>query len=289
VACAAALRTPLQGLCLSIGGDLPIGAGLSSSAALEIALAMALYERTGTDVDQRALAALGARAEHDYIGIRSGVMDQLICVLAKTGNALLIDCRSLDATPVRLPDGADIVVCDTGVRHALATSAYNDRRASCERGVRILRESGMEITALRDLSPQDFERVEQRLPAVVRERCRHVVYENARTLEASVALRDADLARVGALLNESHDSLARLYDVSSPELDEVVYAARSVDGVYGARMTGAGFGGSAIALIRPAAFDRVRAVLRERYYEPRGLQPAVFRVRPVAGARQVRF
>jgi galactokinase len=289
VAYASATQTPLQGLCLSIGGDLPIGAGLASSAALEIALAMALYERTCADIEQRVLAAIGTRAEHDYVGIRSGVMDQLVCVLAKTGNALLIDCRSLEATAVPLPDAAGIVVCDTRVKHALAASAYNDRRASCELGVHILRESGMEIIALRDVSPQEFERVQQRLPTVVRERCRHVVYENARTLDASAALRAGDLVRTGALLNDSHDSLARLYQVSSAELDEVVYIARSVDGVYGARMTGAGFGGSAIALIQPQAFDCLRNALRERYYEPRGLEPGVFGVKAVAGAHKIAF
>ena len=288
VAAAVQSEIPLhRGARISIGGDLPLGAGLSSSAALELAVALALYRLAGIDPDPHRIAAAGSRAEHEYAGIRSGVMDQLVCALGVAGAALFIDCRSLETTPVALPAGAAIAVCDTLVKHALASSEYNARRAACEEGVRILRERGAEIRALRDLSVAAFEKDASLLPSPIRERCRHVVNENERVEAMVRAIAAGDLIRAGRLLDESHASLRDLYQVSSPELDAVVEAARTVEGVYGARMTGGGFGGAAIALLEPSAVEALTAKLDSAYYGPRGLQCAVFPVNAVAGASAV--
>ncbi len=288
VAAVVSAQSPLGGgACLSISGDLPIGAGLSSSAALELSVGLALYALTGATVDARRLATAGASAEHDYVGIRSGVMDQLICALGVSGNALLIDCRSLETTPIPLPPNVTIAVCDTGVKHALASSEYNDRRAACERGVEILRQRGMNITALRDLSVDEFERVQQLLPSPIRERCRHVVFENQRTLDAARAIAAGNLQKAGELFNASHRSLKELYEVSSPELDRIVEVAQNVPGVYGARMTGGGFGGAAIAMLRPDAFGELCSRLDELYYRMQNMLAAVFAVRAVDGASEI--
>lgn len=272
---------------LTIAGDLPLGAGLSSSASLELAVAFSLYSRAGVRPDPRRAAAAGRRAEHDFVGIRSGVMDQLVCALGEPDSALFIDCRSLEATPIALPAGVTIAVCDTGIKHALASSQYNERRAACERGVQLLQQHGLDIRALRDVDVHEFARMQHILPQPIRNRCRHVVFENQRTLDAVRALAGADIREFGRLMVQSHESLRDLYEVSSPELDQIVDTALKVSGVYGARMTGGGFGGAAIALLEPGAFSALRIALERAYYVPRGIAPAVFAVRASAGASAV--
>ena len=276
-----------SGCSMSIGGDLPIGAGLSSSASLELAVGLAFFDLARVRPEPRRLAAAGARAEQEFVGVRSGVMDQLICALGRPECALLIDCRSLEARAVRLPSHLAVAVCDTGVKHALASSAYNDRRAGCEQGVRILREHGLSIQALRDVTVAQFEQAGQVLPSPIRERCRHVVEENQRTLDAVLAIERGDLAALGDLLNASHRSLRDLYEVSSPELDRVAGIAQSVPGVYGARMTGGGFGGAAVAVLQPQAFPALHRALEREYYRPAGIAPAAFLVRAVGGAAEL--
>ena len=280
-------RNIAHGGAISIGGDLPLGAGISSSAALELAIGLAVYDLAGENPQPRQLAAAGATAEHDYVGIRSGVMDQLICALGQPEHVLLIDCRSLEVEPVRLPRGVSIAVCDTRVKHALAGSAYNERRAACERGVEILRSNGLNIRSLRDVTVEQFVTVQRHLPHPVLERCRHVIEENHRTLEAVDALASGDLQRLGALLNESHRSLRDLYQVSCPELDRVADLAQQTRGVYGARMTGGGFGGCVVAILEPEYVDDLRARLVEGYYAPAGLEPSVWIVRASGGASPV--
>ena len=276
-----------HGGAITIGGDLPLGAGLSSSAALELAVGLAVYELAGERPQPRQLAAAGAAAEHEYVGIRSGVMDQLICALGQTDHALLIDCRSLEIAPVPLPHDVAVAVCDTRVKHALAGSAYNERRAACEQGVKILRAQGLNIQSLRDVSVEQFAVVQQHLPHPVRERCRHVIKENQRTLEAVDALTRGDLQRLGTLLNESHYSLRDLYEVSCPELDRVAEIAQQTPGVYGARMTGGGFGGCVVAVLKPDHVEDLRARLFDGYYAPASLEQAVFVVRACGGASSV--
>lgn len=276
-----------HGGAITIGGDLPLGAGLSSSAALELAVGLAVYELAGERPQPRRLAAAGATAEHEYVGIRSGVMDQLICALGQPGHALLIDCRSLQIAPVPLPHDVVIAVCDTRVKHALAGSAYNERRAACEQGVKILRAQDLNIQSLRDVTVGQFADVQGHLSYPVRERCGHVIEENQRTLEAVDALARGDLHRLGALLNESHRSLRDLYEVSCLELDCVAEIAQQTPGVYGARMTGGGFGGCVVAVLEPGHVDELRARLYDGYYAPAGLEQAVSAVRASGGASPV--
>ena len=254
-------EAPLHtGLDLRIESDLPMGAGLSSSASFELALAMALFASRGDEPEPHRLAAIGRRAEHDFVGIRSGVMDQLVCALAQAGSALFIDCRTLVTQPIAMPAGVRVAILDSGEKHALASSGYNERRAACERGVQLLQKAGLDIQALRDVTPETFDAYADVLPSPVRERCRHVVEENRRTLDAVAALTSGDLAHFGQLMYASHESLRSLYEVSTPKLDALVEAASAIEGVYGARMTGGGFGGSAVVLCTPEATDAVRAI-----------------------------
>ncbi len=254
-------EAPLHtGLDLRIESDLPMGAGLSSSASLELALAMALFASQGGVPELHRLAAIGRRAEHDFVGIRSGVMDQLVCALGQEGCALFIDCRTLAAQPVAMPAGVCVAILDSGEKHALASSEYNERRAACEKGVKLLRAAGLDIQALRDVTPEMFEQYRSALPSPVRERCRHVVEENRRTLDAVTALTAGDLPHFGQLMYASHESLRSLYEVSTPKLDALVEAASAIDGVYGARMTGGGFGGSVVVLCTSEAAKAVGAI-----------------------------
>jgi galactokinase len=252
----------LDGADLLIDGDLPIGAGLSSSASLELGVILALQAVFDRPVDRTALARLGQRVENEVIGLRSGIMDQLAIACGRAGHAVLIDCRSLDADPVPLPDDVRVLVLDTHAPRTLAGSAYNDRRAECESAARALR-----LRALRDATP---ELVSEGLTGVERRRARHVVNENARVLSAVDALRTGDLGAFGALMTDSHASLRDDYEVSSPELEAIVAIALETGGVLGARLTGAGFGGCAVALVQAAEATRAAGTIARRYREATG-------------------
>ncbi len=238
-----------------VSGDVPIASGLSSSAATEMATVMAFSAASGQSIDGVRAAQLSQRAENEFVGVNCGIMDQFISSLGKAGHALLIDCRSLEYELAPLPAGVTVLVVDTTAPRTLAGSAYNQRRRECEEGARLLG-----ARSLRDVSVQAFERQRDELPAVVARRCAHVIHENQRVLDAVAALRRNDLSTFGALMNQSHDSLRDLYEVSSAELDAVVDIARGAPGVHGARMTGAGFGGCAIALVN----DNAAAALADR-------------------------
>ncbi len=241
----------LRGADLLISSDVPHGAGLSSSAALEISVGLALSEVSGQTVDKVTLALAGQSAEHEFVGANVGIMDQFISAMGKRGHALLIDCRSLESEQIPFaPGDLAVAICNTNVKHELASSEYNARRAECEKGVEILREFLPGITQLRDVSVADFERYESNLPEVIRKRCRHVVTEIARTLNAAEALKKDDFAEFGHLMCLSHESLRDDYEVSCKELDLLVEIARSCAGVLGARMTGGGFGGSTVNLVK---------------------------------------
>jgi galactokinase len=237
----------LGGFDTAIASTVPIGAGVSSSAALEVSLLRALRRAFGLVLDDVALALVGHRAEHDFVGARVGVMDQMAASLADQTTALFLDTRSLAYERVPIPDAAELLVIDSGVAHAHASGGYNTRRAECERACALLG-----VTQLRDLALDDLPRV-MRLPEPLGRRARHVVTENARVLAAVEALRHADLPALGALLDASHASLRDDYEVSCEELDVATATARS-HGALGARMTGGGFGGCAIAL-RPRTAD----------------------------------
>ncbi len=273
---------------LMISSDVLPGSGLSSSAALEVASGLALTRVAGEDVDPVQLALAGQQAEHIYVGSKCGIMDQLVSVLGRRGHALLIDCRTLEATPVPLDtNDVSVVVCDSMVRHELASSEYNVRRAECERGVELLREKLPDTAELRDVTLVAFKQHEAILPEPIRRRCRHVVTENERTLRAAASLRAGDLDEVGWLMNRSHESLREDYEVSSPELDALVEIARGCAGVLGSRMTGGGFGGSTVSLVRRDALEEVTRTISAAYEERTGIAPKVFITEPGDGMQEV--
>ena len=226
----------------AIASDLADGAGLSSSAALEVAAARVFASMAGLELDADAMARAGHRAENDWVGVKSGIMDQLICATARSGHARLIDCRDLTGRHIPIPGRAAVVLLDTSTRRQLVDSKYNERRASCEAaarqlGVGHLRDATLEALAASDLTPD------------VAMRARHVVSENMRTVAAAEALTAGDLSEAGRLMNESHDSLRDDFEVSSPALDAMARAAQRAPGCFGARQTGGGFAGSCVALV----------------------------------------
>ena len=276
----------LRGADLMLVSDVPEGAGLSSSAALEVSAGLALASISGAEVDRVTLALAGQQAEHTYVGTMCGIMDQFVAALGREGHALLIDCRTLEASPVPLDTSrVCVAITDTNVKHELSGSEYNARRAECEEGVRLLRQFLPGIEQLRDVSVEEFERHAAELPEVVRRRCRHVVTEDARTLAAVEALRRGDLAEVGRLMRLSHESLRDDYEVSCPELDLLAETAWGVEGVLGSRMTGGGFGGSTVSLVRRERLAEFRAAL-EGPYEARFGHPPTFYVSDAGGGAE---
>lgn len=278
----------LQGADIMILSDVPTGAGLSSSAALEVSVGLALASVSGQDVEKIRLALAGQRAEHEYVGTKCGIMDQFIAALGQKGHALLIDCRSLTATPVPLDTTQTrVVICDTGVQHELSSSEYNTRRQECERGVEILQEVLPGIRALRDVSVADFNRYQETLPEPVRRRCRHVVTENERTLQAVEALRRNDLKELGRLMELSHRSLRDDYEVSCAELNLLVEIAGNFQGCLGARMTGGGFGGSTVNLVRRDALEEFQDVISKEYFRVTNIGTKIYVSDAGDGAREV--
>jgi galactokinase len=262
-----------------LAGDVPRGAGLSSSAALELAVARALADASSLPWDAPRMARLAQRAENDWVGVQCGIMDQMISAAARAGHALLLDCRTLEMRHVPVPDGAAVVVLDTATRRTLVGSAYNERRAQCEAAAAFFG-----VRALRDVDEATFAARAGGLDEVTRRRARHVVTENARTVAAADALARGDLAEVGRLMDASHASLRDDFEVSRRELDLIVELARAHDGCYGARMTGAGFGGCAVALTDARAADSLAADVARDYHERTGLEPSVYVCTPSGGA-----
>ncbi|HUO79522.1 MAG TPA: galactokinase [Steroidobacteraceae bacterium] len=283
---------PLGGADLLVLGEVPLGAGLGSSAALAVAVGGALASIAGRSLDRLTLAQLSQRAENDYAGTRCGIMDPFVALFGRAGHALCLDCRSLEYRAVPLEAGppraagaaARILVCDTGVRHRLAGGEYNRRREECERGVAALARTDPSIRSLRDVSAELLERRGPDLDAVVLRRCRHVLAENARVLAAAQALEAGDPGRAGQLLCESHRSLRDDYEVSCDELDLMVELALDCDGVYGARLSGGGFGGCTVNLVRADAVARCRATITERYRRATGHAPDTYLCTAVDGA-----
>jgi len=280
----------LRGFRGVIDGDVPVGAGLSSSAACEVASALALLvaARPETEPGPAAavaeahgltgerLALLCQAAEH-RVGVRCGIMDQFISVHGRAGHAVVLDCRDLSHRPVPLPaEEAAVVVIDSGVQRKLTAGAYNERRSQCEDGAARLGEFDPAVESLRDVSLDLFQAHADALPETVRRRCRHVVTENARVVESVEALEAGEVERFGELVNASHDSLRDDYEVSGPELDLLVTIAREVDGVLGSRLTGAGFGGCTVSLVRPDAVETLRQAVLARYPAETSLQPRVW-------------
>jgi galactokinase len=273
----------LRGLDLAFTGDVPAGAGLSSSAALEVALAAAFAAASDLSLDRRELALLAQRAENGFVGVQCGIMDQLTAVFGQEDHALLIDCRSLQIEPLPLMlegSGAAIVIVDSAVRRSLADSAYNERRRECAEAA-----AALGATALRDVTPDGLESRRRDLPEAIYRRARHVVREETRVAAAAGALRRGDLEALGRLLYESHESLRDDFDVSCTETDLLVDLAASVEGVLGARLTGAGFGGCTVNLVREEALEAFQRQVVDAYRERTGLPARMHLVRAAGGLR----
>jgi galactokinase len=287
----------LRGADLTIQSSVPIGAGLSSSAAIEVATGYAMLETAGQTVDsslrisawtprahgdsQRGidrigLAKLCQQAENEFVGMRCGIMDQFTSCCGQAGTALMLDCRSLEYRLLPLPEDVRLVICNTMVKHELGSSEYNTRRAECEAGVQHFAKLLPDIQALRDVTVNDLVRCGHDLNEVIYKRCRHVITENARVMEATVGLERGDLDAFGDLMAQSHRSLRDDYEVSCAELDTMVDLATRIEGVFGARMTGGGFGGCTINLVKADSVAEFKRTVARGYEQATGLAPEIF-------------
>ncbi|MGA2504328.1 MAG: galactokinase [Anaerolineales bacterium] len=279
---AARLGTP--GMDAVFASQVPRGAGLSSSASVEMAFGVAWKKLGGWSIPPIQMAQICLKAETQYVGVNCGIMDQFTTACGIKDRLLYLDCRSLEWRPLRLPDKTVIVIADTTVRRSLTDTSYNDRHSSCEEAVRIFQEALPGIYALRDVSQEQFQRYSDQLPPVVAKRARHVVEEIARTERAVGLLEKNDAAGFGELMNLCHASLRDLYEVSCPELDTMAALARSLPGCYGARLTGGGFGGCTVNLVAAPLAGNFAAQLSADYEKATGLHPEVFICRAVDGA-----
>ena len=274
----------LKGADLLVDSDVPMGAGLSSSAALEVSVGHALLRLAGAPVETIELAKLCQRAENEFVGMRCGIMDQYIACRGVAGHALLIDCRSLEARPVAVPDEARIVVANSMVHHALAGGGqYNARREACEAGVAALKARLPSIRALRDVEMADLDAHRGLLTDLVYRRCKHVVAENARVLAAEAAFASGDLNEAGRLMNASHVSMRDDYEISCAEVDTLVSRAQMLPGVYGSRMTGGGFGGCTVSLVEAERAQAIMGRIKDDYRAATGLEAVIFACSPGAG------
>ena len=274
----------IRGANLLIESEVPMGAGLSSSAAIEVATALALAEQSGASPDRVQLARLCQKAENDFVGARVGIMDQFISLHGQKDHALLLDCRALSFESLAIPDSVKLVISNTMVKHELAFGEYNRRRADCEEAVRRLAGVLPGIRALRDVSLEQLETHRGVLSDVIYKRALHIVTENARVLDAADALRAGDIERFGKRMAESHRSLRDLYEVSCMELDLMVDLAYQQKGVYGARMTGGGFGGATINLVDSRYAGEFKEKIAKAYQKETGLIPQIYICKPAEGA-----
>ena len=277
----------LVGANLLISGDIPLGAGLSSSAAIEVAFGFALLKQSGLTVDLTELARLCQKAENEFVGAHVGIMDQFVSCHGRASHGLLLDCRSLEYKLVKLSSNIQLVICNTMVKHEIGSSQYNVRRAECEQGVRTLREVLPGIRALRDVTLTQLETHRTLLNPTVYSRCRHVITENDRVQSAVRALESRNVHALGSLMHESHRSLRDGYEVSCKELDLIVEIASAQPGVIGARMTGGGFGGCTINLVESPAVESFKQNVAAKYRTQTGLKPEIH-VSPAAnGVQQI--
>jgi galactokinase len=277
----------LRGANLYIASDVPLGAGLSSSAAVEVATGYALLSNSEQAIDRTRLAKICQRAENEFVGARVGIMDQFVSCQGQAGHALLLDCRSLEYRALRLPARMHLVICNTMVKHKLQGSEYNDRRSECEEAVRRLAKILPSIRSLRDVTLQQLTQHRAQLSETLYKRCRHVITENERVRKAADALESGETGVLNELMAESHHSLRDDYQVSSRELDIMVEIARRQAGVYGARMTGGGFGGCTINLVDASHSSEFRKKVSAEYHAATGLQPDVYICEASQGAESV--
>ena len=277
----------LKGADILIDSTVPIGAGLSSSAALEVVTGFALLRTAGQAIDLVKLARLCQRAENEFVGARVGIMDQFVACLGEEAHCLMIDCRSLQYKKLPVPMETGLVICNTMVKHELAASEYNRRRAECEEGVTLLSQYLSGIRSLRDVSPSQFQQYSGKLPETVRKRCRHVISEIQRTEDAATALERHDLTAFGELMKQSHNSLRDDFEVSCRELDVMVEIALQQESVYGGRMTGGGFGGCTVNLVKNEAIPRFLANVSAAYEREIGIKPEIYVTRAASGVGEV--
>lgn len=262
-----------------LAGDVPLGAGLSSSAALELATARTFAAVSNLNWSPPEMARLAQKAENHWVGVNCGIMDQMISAAGVAGHALLIDCRSLETTPAPLPVETVVVVMDTGTRRGLVDSAYNERRAQCEEAARYFG-----VPALRDVDLNTFQNRAAEMPPLTRRRARHVITENQRTLQAVEAMQRDDASLLGELMQASHISLRDDFEVSRRELDLMVELALRQPGCYGARMTGGGFGGCAVALVDSTVVPVFVKTVEQEYHSAAGISPRLYVCEATDGA-----
>ncbi|RME43279.1 MAG: galactokinase [Chloroflexi bacterium] len=267
-----------------VHSTVPFGSGLSSSAAIEMATAVLFKTLGNLDLDPVKMALLGQRAENRFVGINSGILDQYSSALGREGCALLLDCRALTSETMQVPAGMQLVICDTRAKRELTGSEYDERRAQCEEGARILAGFYPHVEALRDVTLEQFEAHEQDLPPVVAKRCRFVIEENQRVLDLAAALPRDDRAAIRALMQASYEGARELYEIVNPEMEAMMEAMSTGPGVIGARQAGAGFGGCMVAMVEKEDVPAFAEHVRSRYEKATGITPQVYPVRAAAGA-----
>jgi galactokinase len=278
----------LRGANIYIAGDVPLGAGLSSSASIEVAVGYGLMEMSGYPIDRTALALLCQRAENEFVGARCGIMDQFVSCHGRADHALLLDCRSLEMRMLPVPPEVALIICNTMVKHELGTSEYNERRADCEEAVRLLGAVLPGTRALRDVTAAQLEEHRGFLPEKIYKRAHHVITENARVLQTATAFENVEMEKLGRLMADSHRSLREDYQVSCSELDTMVEIAVRQRGVFGARMTGGGFGGCTINLVDAAHAPEFQQKVAAAYRSATGLPPDIYVCQASQGAEAVK-
>jgi len=277
----------LRGANILVRGQVPIGSGLSSSAAIEVSTGYALLDVSRAKINLTKLALACRQAENEFVGARVGIMDQFISAHGRAGHALMLDCRSLESKALPIPPGVLLGICNTGVKHQLAGGEYNVRRAQCEQGVKLLSSVLPEIQALRDVTLCQLDQHKTLLPEAIYHRCRHVVTENERVQQAADALLNRDLSTFGRLMAESHRSLRDHYQVSCAELDTMVEIACAQPGVIGARMTGGGFGGCTVNLVHADAAEKFKLAVAAEYEKRTQIRPDIYVVATTEGVHAV--
>lgn len=275
---------PVLSMNAVFASDVPRGSGLSSSASVELGFLQAWQTLGGWTLPPMRRALLGQKAENQYVGVNCGIMDQFASACGVENKLLLLDCRSLEWEPIPLPEDVAIIIADTTVRRKLTSGEYNKRRAACEEAVRLLQQSLPQIKSLRDVPVADFNRLAKQLPREIEQRARHVVEEIERSNQAQALLEAGDIQEFGRLMNECHVSLRDLYEVSCPELNVMVNVAQSLEGCYGARLTGAGFGGCTVNLVAHTQAETFARELSDGYERETGLHPEIYITRASHGA-----